>query len=196
MGKADRTLRTFDSFQLSVVDQAIYLGEELTSDFFKIPFIRWRRSYYDIKTQAHLDEGEIDESVFAQILRYIGKPMDSDLKSSTYDFYKICIQDSVILRAIERERAIPLFPLMLYIVTHELIHIVRFNRFLQRFDAMPDEREREEIHVHSLTYDVLRNQRFHGISIVLDSFRDRRSFMGHPLDSWKEGVERYSASTH
>jgi hypothetical protein len=180
-------MRVFDDFQLSIVDQAIYLGEELTSNYYKISFMHWRKSFYDFKTQAHLDLSEIDETAFAQIVRYVGKPIDSHLRSSIYDFYKICLQDSVILKALDREKEISLFPLMLYIVTHELIHIVRFNKFLHRFDSVEDAREREEALVHFLTYDVLKNVNFHGISIVLDLFKDRRSFIGHSIDKWKEG---------
>ena len=37
-----------------------------------------------------------------------------------------------------------LFPFCLYIVTHELIHIVRFSKFLQRFDASPSEKLSED----------------------------------------------------
>ena len=41
-----------------------------------------------------------------------------------------------------------LFSLVVYIATHELIHIVRFSKFLQNFHASPDEKQAEEKRVH------------------------------------------------
>ena len=45
---------------------------------------------------------------------------------------------------------------MLYVLTHELIHIVRFESFQVHYGATGPERDREELRVHELTEDVLR----------------------------------------
>jgi hypothetical protein len=93
----------------------------------------------------------------------------------------------VILKALQREEDTAFLPLVIYILTHELIHIVRFNRFEQRFYAIPEEKEREEIRVHAITYDILKGLRYGGMSSVLDSFSKSRTYMGHVLDFWKAG---------
>ena len=117
--------------------------------------------------------------------------MDSDLGSSRFDFYKVCLQDHVILKALQREEKETLFlPLVIYILTHELIHIVRFNRFEQRFFAIPQEKEKEEIRVHAITYEILKGLRYRGMSAVLDSFSKSRTYMGHFLDIWKTGEKQ------
>jgi hypothetical protein len=81
----------------------------------------------------------------------------------------------VILRAVERDKGIGLFPLTAYIVTHELIHVVRFAKFLQRFDSTAAEQEAEEKRVHALTYDLLQNTRIQGLPEVLSAFKDCRT---------------------
>ena len=174
----------FSLAQLRIVSETVQLAEDLTSDHFKISLSQWRRSHYDFKTHADLDPNEVDDRAFAQILRYLGQPHDSDLGSSRYDFYKICIQDHVILRALQRERGIPFPSLMLYIVTHELIHIVRFNRFQGRFEARAEEKVREEKQVHSLTYEILKDVPYPGMMRILDSFHESRTLGGHAVDSW------------
>jgi hypothetical protein len=40
-------------------------------------------------------------------------------------------------------------------VTHELIHIVRFSKFLQGFDASQNEIAAEETRVHEITREIL-----------------------------------------
>ena len=60
-----------------------------------------------------------------------------------------------------------LFPFSLYIVTHELIHIVRFTKFMQNFVATADEKMDEEMRVHKKTHDILGNIRISGLSPVL-----------------------------
>ena len=179
--------QTFDSPQLSIVDEAVQMAEELTSNHFKISFRQWRRSHYDIKTLIDLQESEIEDNAFAQIVRYVGQPIDSDLGSSRFDFYKVCLQDHVILKALQREKSTPFLPLVVYILTHELIHIVRFNRFEQKFYAFQKEKEKEEIRVHAITYEILKGLRYRGMNSVLDSFSKSRTYMGHFLDIWKKG---------
>ncbi|MGO9314340.1 MAG: hypothetical protein ACLQDI_16620, partial [Syntrophobacteraceae bacterium] len=103
------------------------------------------------------------------------RPGDRTRGSEPGDFFKICIQDHVIRRAVERDRQIGLFPLTAYIVIHELIHVVRFAKFLQRFDSTVAEQDAEETRVHVLTYDLLQKTRIQGLPEVLAAFKDCRT---------------------
>ena len=49
----------------------------------------------------------------------------------------------------------PLCPLLLYIVTHELVHVIRFSQFLALFEAAEAEKAIEETRVHQLTQKIL-----------------------------------------
>jgi hypothetical protein len=93
------------------------------------------------------------------------------LSSSTYDFYKICVQDHTILATLSHLDQLRLFPFALYISTHELIHIVRFSKFLAHFDTAPQDRGEEEIRVHLRTRKILEDVGIGGIDPVLDYYR-------------------------
>ena len=179
--------RTFDREQMGVVNEAVALAEEITSNHFKYTLSQWRRSRYDIRTAGDLHGPEITDKAFAQILRYVGRPPSSELGSSRFDFYKICLQDHVILSALNRDPVPPFFPLMVYVVTHELVHIVRFSRFLQSFEAYPKDREAEEGRVHTITGEILHGARVMGAGSIVRAYGDSEDAAGILLDRVVEG---------
>jgi hypothetical protein len=161
----------FSPEQIEIVTDATEMAEELVSDHYKMSASQWLRSVYDIKTLADLTPDEIVQGAYAQIIRYEGKPQKGALGSSTFDFYKICIQDHSILSTLEDAPDIKLSPFSLYIVTHELIHVVRFKKFLQNFSASPQETMNEEKRVHDTTRDILRKTCVPGLGDVLSFYR-------------------------
>lgn len=165
----------FEAEEIDVLARAIDISEELISDFFKISTSEWKRYRYDIQSLGNLFEEEITDIAFAQIRRYLRRPGEKTRGSEPGDFFKICIQDHVIRRAVRRDSHIDLFPLTAYVVIHELIHVVRFAKFLQRFDSTPAEQDAEEKRVHALTYDLLQKTRLQGLPEVLAAFRDCRT---------------------
>ena len=156
------------------------MAEELVSDYYKLSSSQWLRRRYDIKTLADLSPDEIVSGPFAQIIRYKAHPKDSCLGSSAYDFYKICLQDNSILAVISNFNAIKLCPFTLYIITHELIHIVRFSEFLQNFNASNEEKLAEETRVHSNTHEILKSVKLPGLSNVLKFY-----------DKWRVPVDKF-----
>ena len=56
--------------------------------------------------------------------------------------------------------------------THELVHVVRFCKYLQRFDAEPAERQREEIRVHEIAQKALGTLGLSHLDYVLNAYRD------------------------
>lgn len=163
---------TFNQAQLGTINSAIEMAEELVSNHYKMSASQWLRPKYDIKTLAELSSAEIVSGPFAQIIRYKGQKENSSLESSTYDFYKICLQDHAILAVIDQAPEIKLFPFILYIIVHELIHIVRFSRFLQHFDASSDERMQEEARVHQLTQVMLEQVQRDDLPVVIDYYKE------------------------
>jgi len=77
------------------------------------------------------------------------------LQSTWFDFYRVCLQDHNILKTLEGSPDLALFPLLLYIVTHELVHVIRFSQFLALFEAAEAEKALEETRVHQLTQKIL-----------------------------------------
>jgi len=170
MPKRNKKYRQFHADQIAIVNSAVEMAEELVSKCYKTSASQWLRPQYDVKTLVDLSTEEILNEPFAQIIRYKGQRKDTSLGSSSYDFYKICLQDHCILFALDKSPDLMLFPFTLYIVAHELIHIVRFSKFLQNFDASIEEKIAEEKRVHKDTHTILKNVQVPGISAVLDFY--------------------------
>ena len=163
-------LQHFEKGELKIVDEAVAIAEEMTSNAYKMSSAEWRGRRYDIKTLADLTPDEIVHGPFAQIIRYMGRKTETSLRSSGYDFYKICLQDHAILFTLERIPALELFAFTLYIVAHELIHVIRFTKFLQAFDASATEKIIEEARVHEKTQAILKPAKISGMEAVFDFY--------------------------
>lgn len=165
----------FHADEIGVLAGAIEVSEELISDYYKISTSEWKRYRYDIQSLKDLHEEEITDFAFAQIRRYLQKPGERIRGSEPGDYFKICIQDHVIRQAVDRDPHIELLPLTTYVIIHELIHVVRFARFVQRFNSTPSEQEAEEKRVHALTFELLRKLRLKGLPEVLAAFSNCRT---------------------
>ena len=167
-------MEKFSPGQIKTVNEAVATSEEVVCNFYKMSTNQWLRHRYDVKTLADLDHSEIIHGPFAQIVRYRGRPKDTTLGSSTYDFYKICIQDHAIISALNRSSVLKLFPFALYIITHELVHIVRFAKFLIGFDVSPDEKLKEEATVHEKTHEILSPLQVAGMENAFEFYENWR----------------------
>lgn len=164
----------FGPEEITILTRAIEISEELISDFYKISTSEWKRYRYDIQSLQYLKEDEITDNAFAQIRRYLRHPHLKPRGSETGDYFKICLQDHVIRHALERDSQIQMFPLAAYIVTHELIHVVRFAKFVHRFHSTELEQVAEEARVHGLTQELLRGLKVDGLLEILAVFEDCR----------------------
>jgi hypothetical protein len=162
--------RAFSTNDIAVLGQAIEISEDLISDHFKISTSQWKRYRYDIQSLRDLAEEEITDAAFAQIRRYARCPSERLRGSESGEYFKICLQDHMIFQALQRDPDIRLLPLSTYIVTHELIHVVRFARFLQRFEVDDKQRKSEELLVHTLTKQLLSPLKVSGLAVVLAAF--------------------------
>ncbi len=167
-------LKTFSSAEIAVVNNVVSMSEELVSNHFKMSASEWLRPKYDVKTLVDLAPEEIVDGPFAQIVRYEGQRKDTALGSGVFDYFKICLQDHAIKSVLDKTPSITLYPFCLYIITHELIHIVRFSKFLQNFDASPTEKLDEEKRVHANTHQILNQVQVTGLMPVLEFYRKWR----------------------
>lgn len=172
---ADMRQNFFDTSQLSIVNQAVTISEDVVSDNFNLTISAWKRYRYEIQTLKDLTGQEVSSDIFAQILRYSRPGPPEGLRRN--DFYRICLQDHNIIEAVERDSTLNLLPLLIYIVTHELVHIVRFYQFLQNYDAPEKEREAEETRVHQLTYNMLKAIRLEDLPVILDFYSKHREMI-------------------
>jgi hypothetical protein len=145
----------FHEHHKELLKEATVIAEEVTSDFFKLSPSHWRRARYDILTLESLHAEEISPHALALVAKYNGCHQDRLLQSAVFDFYRVCLQDHNILKTLRNCANLSLFPLLLYIVTHELVHIVRFSQFLALFETPEELKQEEERRVHRLTQKIL-----------------------------------------
>jgi hypothetical protein len=150
-------------------------AEELTGDYFQLISFGPRRYLYDVATSPQLSPAEVSPGAFAQLCRYVATSPSPGDRGRPGRYYRICLQDDNILAALRRaEVRFSLDTLLCYIMTHELIHIVRFERFQHPFLTDPEGREAEEQRVHTLTYDILSSIEEPGMAALLDYYRTHR----------------------
>ena len=166
--------RSFEDNNLKTVSDALHIAEERTGDFYKFSFNQWKRHHYDVKTQSFLAEDEITPDGFALLNKCSSDLESFDGTRTRKDFYMICLQDHQILKALRRDNYLQLLPLLIYIFTHELIHIVRFCNFSQRYELSMNGKENEERVVHAMTHKILKDLSMPKLDYILKSYRDHR----------------------
>jgi len=163
----------FSAENIKTVSDALDIAEDRTGGYYKVSLDQWKRYRYGVKTLSTLSANEIaPDPAFALLNKYSDQGNAYHPMAWKRDFYSICLQDHQILNALSRDGNLTLLPLMVYVFTHELIHIVRFCRFAQRFDVGGEDREKEEKIVHAKTLEVLENLSLKNLEYILDVYRD------------------------
>lgn len=153
MELADRSC--FNPGQLRLVRIARERAASLVSDYYRVAPREWWRMPYEVKTLQRLDSSEITDSALAQTVCYDFRREAGPLVLSEGELYRICLQDHRILQAAGETKA-GLGPFLTYVLTHELVHVVRFGQRLQRIDLPHDLRQGEEQRVEQTTRAILR----------------------------------------
>jgi hypothetical protein len=164
-------LRHFNAEHLEVLREALYISEDLTNDYFFLSSGHWTKNPFDVRTLKEVQSWEHPGSALAHLVRY-GRRLAEKLSGrDSAQFYRICLHDHNILVRTGGGRKAVLLPFLLYVLTHELIHIARFGRF----DCHPlsGDRQGEEKRVHRMTRDILVPIRVPGLDRVLDQFLNR-----------------------
>jgi hypothetical protein len=151
----------FSNPQRSLIIQALNEAEERTTGYYCIPPFRWEQLRYDLLTGADQGWEPFPESMLARVscLQRI------HANSKPFDFYRIELNDRSILAAAERERLThALYPFFVYILTHEMIHMVRLSSIL---DVSPNAEipldESEETRVQRISQRILAGSNFQPI---------------------------------
>ena len=144
---------TFSVEQHQDLGHALDLAEEVVSEYYRFSEAFWlEKGRYEIKTLVDLAPPEVTDQALAQIVKYEGPSWQGH---RFRDFFRICIQDHRLLAA-RRSAGLKMGTLMVYVLTHELVHVVRFARHDQLFEAPASARGEEERRVHELTGRLLK----------------------------------------
>ena len=146
----------FTESDRSIVDRAARLAEGLVLRYFNLASDDWVKNPYSLITWKEASSCLRDTNVFAQTVRF-GSQKRGKLQHPEHkpNYYGILLQDPAILRALLRPQRHDLWTLGLFVLTHELVHIVRFRKFEIDFCGPQNEREKEEELVHDVTREML-----------------------------------------
>jgi hypothetical protein len=144
----------FTQSDFRTITKAAVLAETLTQRFFNLPVDGWKSQPYTIFTRKEVGQRLYDQDAFAQVIRYAPGTARSN-ESARKERYGVVLQDPNILMALLRSSNHDLWTLMLFVLTHELVHIVRFMRHNVDFFAPAADRDREEDLVHDMTREIL-----------------------------------------
>jgi hypothetical protein len=167
-------LQSFQGEYISTMSEALGIAEERTGDFYQFSLGQWKRHRYDVKPLPELGSDETHPRTFALLKKGTNVISEFESKSRERDYYQICLHDYQILEALRKDKNLQLLPLLIYVFVHELVHIVRFCNFSQRFDVSNERREKEEKVVHSTTFEILKGLTLPRMDYVLHSYQSHR----------------------
>jgi hypothetical protein len=155
-------LQRFGKPELKAVERARAEAANLVGDFYVLAPREWERITYEVRTLEELAPEEISDQAFAQVLCYDLTRRLGRAVIDRRDLYRICLQDHRILRvagggpkALAKPDQLALEPLLLYVLTHELVHVIRFAQQMQCLDLAPELRPQEELSVEQTTRHIL-----------------------------------------
>ena len=148
-------------------------AETVTSEFYCIRPREWNRFPFDVLTSLDLPRSPERQGVLAEVRRSVQKPVSSRKSHSIREFYTILLRDANILKMVEeRGRHFDLENLLVYVLTHEIIHVVRFLNQSAPFFMDRRRRRIEEMKVTDITSKTLEVTKDGNISYLISHFHD------------------------
>jgi predicted Zn-dependent protease with MMP-like domain len=147
-------VQRFNQEELRLVENVTAEAQSLVTRYYALSPREWARMRYEVKTQVESEPTELLDSVLAHVVCYeYTRRLGSEVLESG-ELYRICLQDNRILDT-HAHQGLKLSDLLVYVLTHELIHVVRFGQRLQRLDLAAEERPMEERSVDIITSKIL-----------------------------------------
>lgn len=168
----------FSRNQRKLVIQALREAEDKTLRYYCIPPYQWQQLPYDLLTREDRDWQTLPDLVLAEVrwLERVGPPGG---RRSAYDFFRIQLNDESILRVAAREKmGGNLYPLFVYILTHEMVHLVRLSTILGGEVGPPVSGECEEDRVQRISRQILARSGCPEIAPILQRFCGSDSSIG------------------
>lgn len=163
-GGPSRSRDRFDPFQLRLVGEATGDSHRHLARFYQYAPREFFHFSYEVATEEDIHPEQLKTGVFAETLSY-------QRPDWPRDFFRVHLFDHPILGALGSRSELPaLYPFILYILTHELIHVSRLPR-IDLDSALPADRLREEETVHRLTREVLAPAASPGLRQVAELYR-------------------------
>jgi hypothetical protein len=144
----------FSSPQRSLLFKALNEAEERTTEYYCIPPFRWEKLHYDLLTQEDHGWEPLPGETLARV-----RLLERINVRKPFNFYRIELNDPSILAAAAREnlmQASELYPFFVYILTHEMVHMVRLSTILNHPNSIVSScDENEENRVQDISRRIL-----------------------------------------
>jgi len=158
----------FSIEQRDLAIRALDEAEERTSRYYCIPPHQWQDLPYDLLTRQDVEWEPLPAAVLAQVRR-LGQV--NSRRAGSFDFYRIQLNDPSILIAATRENLAPnLYHFLVYILTHELVHLVRLGKMIGHEKDFSESVETEENRVHHISRQILSDAGYDAFHPILDRF--------------------------
>jgi hypothetical protein len=145
----------FSNPQRNLVFQALDEAENRTAGYYCIPPFRWEKLQYDLLMREDHGWEPLPDSTLARV-----RCLQRIDPTKPFDFYRIELNDGSILSAAERENLLnnnSLYPFFVYILTHEMVHMVRLSSILEPKPESVDIFKTEEERVEEISRRILKN---------------------------------------
>ena len=143
----------FSRAQRNLIIRAMDEAEERTGRYYCIPPYKWQQLRYDVLTCEDREWKPLPDAVLARI-QCLEKR--DQARGSSFDFYRIELNDLRILTVATQENLeANLYAFLVYILTHELVHLVRLSTILNSADDYVIPSELEESRVTRISRQIL-----------------------------------------
>jgi hypothetical protein len=144
----------FSSPQRNLVFQALDEAEDRTARYYCIPPFRWEKLRYDLLTRKDHGWEPLPDPMLARV-----RCLQRIDVNRPFDFYRIELNDGSILAAAQREDLLKerdFYPFLVYILTHEMVHLVRLSSILDNWArTLAPQDESEEHRVQEISRRIL-----------------------------------------
>ena len=143
----------FNNTEKKIIYSALAEAADYLCAFYCFAPREWFNYCYDIKTGLDPNIDFVNKNTFAEVRQYT--PILKNSSMFPKERYQICLFDRNILGALWKHPELEFYPFMVYILTHELIHIARFCQNFHPFECDGESLQKEEQRVNRLTQQVL-----------------------------------------
>jgi hypothetical protein len=143
----------FNPIEKQIIYSALDEAAEHLRKFYCFSPREWFNYCYDLKTELEVEINCSPKKAFAEVKQYTPTKKNSSIFPK--ERYQICLFDKNILRTLWKKSQMEFYPFMVYILTHELVHVARFCQNFHPFECDQESLAKEEGKVNQLTQQVL-----------------------------------------
>lgn len=146
----------FQPSELQAIQVNLRHAEDCLEAFYRFSPREWFPYSYHLLTGRDFPEGPPvrHPKVLAEVIQHVPAATQRSGPAAGHPSYSIVLFDANIIRLLDASPALAFERLLLYVLTHELVHIARFFNLIE-YDLPDGEKHREEWKVHQLTARIL-----------------------------------------